>query len=470
MRILAVILCLIAPLRAGTEIITLGDSLTFAYEAEFCFEYNIPGGETYGDGFDASEVKNWVEILDQNRNEDFDLGGRMSAEIPFETPFGTFTLELYLRQERNWAIPGLKINQLQRFLTSGVGFVELLTENPEFEEFADLAEMAEIDFAVQDLEDQIRTSEGRVVLFIGGNDVRSIYDDVYEGASVEPFRENFLNDAAAILDRVRELNAGIPIVVVNVPQIGITPQIKDGYPFDPMKTRRVTTFLRELNDDLAELARSRGAAVADIFTSTLPLLTDDPLSVYGVPFTNAGSVEGRLDFVWLNGEYSANFHPNTNAQALIANEIVGAFNREFDANIPALTASEVLVDLLQRSPSEVDMNFANWAESYSLSGLTVGDDDDGDGWPAEVEFALGLNPLLADSEAVSSGVFAEFFELAYPVRLPESSFVEVVPTTSDNLEQSFQPLEPTPQREEDGLFHARLSLSQSKGFLRLETR
>jgi lysophospholipase L1-like esterase len=358
-------------------------------------------------------------------------------------------------------------------LTSGVGFVELLRENPEFEEFADLAEMAEIDFAVQDFEEQVRPSEGRLVLFIGGNDVRSIYGDVYDGGSAGTFVADFVDDAAVILDRVRELNAEIPIVLVTVPHIGITPQIKDGNPFDPVKTGRVTEVLRALNGPLAELARSRNAAVADIFSLTLPLLSDDPLSVYGVPFENAGSMTGDLDFVWLNGEYSQNFHPNTQAQALIANEIGCAFNEEYGAEIPALTASEILVERLMRTPAEVDMDFANWAGSYSLPGLTAEDDGDGDGVPAELEFALGLNPLLADGERVSAGLMqeegADFFEFEFPVRLPGSSFVEVTATGTDTLENPFQPLAEQPERAADGLFHARIPVVERQGFLRLET-
>ena len=58
---------------------------------------------------------------------------------------------------------------------------------------------------------------------------------------------DFISDAAAVLDWVLALNPNIQIVVVNVPHIGITPDIKHSYPTDPVKTERVTAVLRELN-------------------------------------------------------------------------------------------------------------------------------------------------------------------------------------------------------------------------------
>ena len=86
-------------------------------------------------------------------------------------------------------------------------------------------------------------------------------------------------------------------------------------------------MLRDLNAQLAGLASERGLGFADAFTATLPLLAPDPFPVFGVPFANSGSETGDLAFSWLDGELSYNFHPNTNVQALLANEIIHAFNR-----------------------------------------------------------------------------------------------------------------------------------------------
>lgn len=444
---------------AGTELITIGDSLTFAYEASFGFEINIPFGPTYGDGMNPNEVKNWAEILDQNRNAHFDLGEREFLQIPL----GLFTYDLYLRQKRNWAIPGLKINQLRRFMTSEAGFLELLAESPDFGPLSFLFSLTSIDFAIGDMEEQIRNSNGRLVFFIGGNDVDSIYGKAYDGEATGTFTADYLNDATLILDRILELNSDLAIVLVNVPHVGITPMVKESRPTDPIKTGRATAFIRDLNGQLAALARSRNVGYADIFSATLPMLTDNPLSVYGIPFTNSGSTSGNLDFVWLNGPYSMNFHPNTNAQALIANEIVCAFNQHYQTGIPPLTATEILVDLLGKTPAQVDMDFATWADSYSLLGITEQDDGDKDQLPAGLEFALGLNPLLKDSRKVHCAPG----EIAYPLRLPDSSHVTLTPAASPDLRQPFTPL-PLPPIDSDGLSRARIDRSNASGFLRLE--
>ena len=455
----------------GTELITLGDSLTFAYEASFGFEFTVPGFGTFGDGMNPEEVKNWAEILDQERNSDFDLGKRESIQIPIETIFGTFNYELYLRQEKNWAIPGLKISQLRRFMTSEAGFLELLAESPDFGPFSFALNFASVDFAIEDLESQIRNSDGRLVFFIGGNDVDSIYSTVYDGDDPGNFIAEFVDDAAVILDRVLELNPNLPIVLVNVPHVGITPMVKGGNPTDPIKTGRATNYLRQLTSELADLARSRDVGYADIFSATLPLLSDDPLSVYGIPFNNRGSATGDLDFAWLNGPYSTNFHPNTSGQALIANEIVCAFNDHYDTGIPPLTPTEVLGNLLGKTADQVDMDFSSWANSYSLPTLTEQGDSDQDGLPAALEFALGLNPLLKDSHKLTyskeSHNGEQHLTLSYPLRLPASSHVTLLPKSSRTLTTPFQAL-PFPTVASDGLFRTRIPLTEGKGFLRLD--
>ena len=470
MKPLALSLLLATQSFAGTELITLGDSLTFAYEASFGFELNIPVVGSFGDGMNPEEVKNWAEILDQERNSDFDLGERESIQIPFETFLGTINYELYLRQKKNWAIPGLKIAQLRRFMTSEAGFLELLAESPDFGPFSSILSSSSIDFAIEDLEEQITNSTGRLVFFIGGNDVDSIYGTVYDGDDPGTFIADYIEDATVILDRVLELNPNLPVVLVNVPHVGITPMVKGERPTDPVRTTRATNFLRGLTSELAELARSRDVGYADIFSATLPLLSDDPLSVYGVPFNNSGSPTGDLDFAWLNGPYSTNFHPNTSGQALIANEIVCAFNDHYDAGLAPLTATEVLTNLLKKSPAEVDMDFSSWAESYSLPALSEQDDSDQDGLPAVLEFSLGLDPRLPDSHKVtcttepSDGV--DSLTLAYPLRLPSSSHVTLTPQSTDSLPTPFQTL-PLPTMDSDGLFRASIPLADDQGFLRL---
>jgi hypothetical protein len=231
--------------------------------------------------------------------------------------------------------------------------------------------------------------------------------------------------------------------------------------------------LRELNSGLAALVRERDLGYADVFTPTLSMLEAGPLAIHGIPFINDGSTTGNLDYVWLNGEYSANFHPNTNAQALIANEIIDAFNTRYATGIAPLSATEILTGLHGKSATQIDMPFATWLGAYGLTGLPPADDSDGDGLPASVEFALGLNPTLRDAWKVRSSVTDPGtgleLELAYPIRLPVSVRYSLAPAYSPDLLAPFAPFPVLPQTGPDGLARARLPLSGDKGFLRLES-
>jgi lysophospholipase L1-like esterase len=454
---------------AAEQIVTLGDSLTFAYEAEFGFQIPFT---SYGDGF-GPEVRNWAEILNDPvyRNASFDLGERDMIQGDL---FLGASYNILFRHENNWAIPGLKIDGLRRFISGETTLLELLDQgsllrllllNSDFSELAD--------FPLDGLKSQIRNTAERLTFFIGGNDVREIYGTVYNGGSAGTFVENFISDSAAVLDWVLALNPNIQIVVVNVPHIGITPDIKSKYPTDAVKTGRISLVLRELNRQLAGLATARGLGYADVYTPTLGLLDPGPLCIHGITFENRGSSSGSLNRVWLNGPISANFHPNTSGQALIANEVIAAFNARYHTGIAPLTATEMLKGLLEKEPADIDMTFAAWMTGYGLTGLTGSDDADGDGVANAVEFALGLNPILHDSSKITTAIVdtngSRVLELAYPIRLPGSARYSLAPASSPDLTTPFTPFAVPPVPGTDGLARARLPLAGPRGFLRLQS-
>jgi lysophospholipase L1-like esterase len=365
----------------------------------------------------------------------------------------------------------LRIEELRSFMAGTTTFADLVAADPDLSLLLSLSDLDQnTAFRLSDLESQIQTIADRLVLFIGGNDVRGVYGDIYNSNAPGTFVADFLADAAEILDRVLSLNPDLQIVVVNVPHIGITPDIKSSYPTQPVNTGYVTAVLRELNSGLAALARERDLGYADVFTPTLSMLGTGPLAIHGIPFINGGSTTGNLDYVWLNGEYSANFHPNTNGQALIANEIIDAFNTRYATGIAPLSATEILSGLHGKSATQIDMPFAIWMTAYGLTGLPQTDDSDGDGTPASVEFALGLNPTLRDAWKVRSQVTpAAELELSYPIRLPVSARYTLAPAYSPDLVSPFTPFSILPQLETDGLARARLPISGGTGFLRLES-
>jgi hypothetical protein len=457
----------VSPVTAAEQVVTLGDSLTYAYEAEFGFRITIPFVGSFGDGF-GPQVRNWVEILNDPayRKDRFDLGARDTIRVVLS--------RILFRHEYNWALPGLKIDELRAYMAGQITIDDLVAADPELSLFLAFSDFnGATDFPLGGLEEQIRSSAERLVFFIGGNDVRAVYGTIYNGGSAGSFVDDFIDDAAAILDRVLGLNPNLQIVVVNVPHIGITPDIKSSSPTDPVKTERVTAMLRDLNGRLAGLARARGLGYADIFTPTLSLLGPAPLCIHGIPFLNDGSATGNLNYVWLNGPYSANFHPNTNAQALVANEIIEAFNARYQTGIAPLSATEILAGLHGKSSGEIDMPFATWMSGFGLGGLSAADDSDGDGIPAAVEFATGLNPTLHDSRRISSrrvDAGGAALELSYPVRLPVSPRYALAPTWSPDLATPFEAFSVPPATGADGLARTVLPVAAGRGFLRLESR
>ncbi len=466
---------MLAPARAAEQIVTLGDSLTFAYEAEFGFQVTIfnPSTlrfETYGDGFDAT-VRNWVETLNNPayRHEWFDIGARDN--------FALLGKEYLFRHEFNWAIPGATAKQIHDFVTGSKTFTEIVAEDADGPGFSIgdalvLAGISDSDFSVTDLQSQIENQAERLTYFVGGNDLRGVYGGIYNSSltpeEIEAFVAGFVADSTVVINQVQTWNPDLPIVIVAVPHIGITPEIRGKYPTDPVKTRRVTEVVRDLNQRLKALADSRGLGFADVFAPTLRLLNGaTPLTIHGIPFINDGSTTGNLNYVWLNGEFSANFHPNTNAQVVIANAIVHAFNTTYGDEIPLLTATEMLGGALKKSAAQIDMTFSTWMTGFGLTGLGEIDDSDSDGIPAGVEFGLGLDPTYADSGFVTTGLTAAGLELSYPLRLPSTTKVVVDAQTSLTLD-AFTPLSPRPPLAADGYAHALLPWSGDQGFIRLD--
>jgi len=450
-------------LSAAEQVVTLGDSLTFAYETEFCHEVDIPFGPDYGDGF-SSRVRNWAEILNKPgyRRASFDLGPRqyLNIDLPSANDF-----DFFLRNRNNWAVPGLRIRELWKFMNREATMSSQIDRSlSDLLDYTDFKESE--DFAIADLEDQIRNTAERVVIFIGGNDVRGVYPAIYNDDNPGNFVEKFVLNATRIVDRVLELNPDVQVVLVNVPHVGITPEVKSKWPTDPVKTRRVSRVMLDLNQRLENLATSRDIGYADLYTSTVSMLYRAPFCIQGIPFANDGSKTANVDHVWLNGPLSANFHPNTCLQALIANQIIDAFNVRYDTGIAPLSATEILGGLLGKTPKEIDMPFSKWMAGYGKGGLPRSDDSDGDGITASVEFATGLNPRLKDSDQIASVVRGDTRDFFYPIRLPDSKHFTLRALYAATPVSQPTPIKPNPTTEADGYAHVRLPVTDT-GTIRL---
>lgn len=459
--LLAASLLLGAPLsEAAEQVVVLGDSLSKEYE----FSFRL-------DGFsNASSVRNWIEILDTERRDFFDQGSHIDVNFLF--------LDIFFRHQYNWSVPGSKIAQISSFLRGEIEFLEFYTSNnpTTFEQvigaIASLVDDGDFDLA--DLDDQIRNTAERVVFFAGGNDADEVYREIYEADpsfDSQAWSDAFLNEAQFIIDWVLERNPTIEFVVVALPHVGITPNVKASHPPDPVKTARVTTVMRSLNLGLARLASDRGIAFANIFEPMLRLLDPAPGCLQGVPFANdvppGGSDPGDLEYLWLNGTASDGFHPNTSAQLAIANEIVRAFNGHYRHGIAPLSANEMLQDWLGKDP---DISFTDWRSCYGLAGAGRQSDDDLDGLPLALEFMVGADPLRFDPWQVRFQHGADtgnpFLEVSYALRLPGTAEGSVHAESSTDL-INWTPLPSPSTADPDGLFRARLPINSNHAFLRL---
>ena len=400
-----------APAAFADQVLILGDSLSKEYEIEFATD-NYP-----------DRVKSWTEILDDLRNDDFDYGSLLLRPDPFLIISG---------HEYNWSLPGGLMGD----------FVDLV----EARSFFDGISRSTLEDRIEDVE--------RVVLFVGGNDVDSVYQTAYEGRSIDNFRRAFIEETETVLDYVIDEAPGREIVLVSIPHVGATPDVKSDHPFDPELTGNATTAYAKVEAEMRALAEEKGVGYVDIFSLTLPLLDDSDYCFQGVSFENQSAADGRQERLWLGGPVAADFHPNTLLQAEIANAIIDGFNERYDAGIRRLTTREILENL---AGLDADVTYEQWATCFGVGG--VFEDEDGDGVPNGFEFGTGGSPLVADTGLYSELVTEAGVEIVFRKRLDTSARVEI----SSNLEDW---TEFEAEKNEDGEFRAFLPIGSGRNFLR----
>lgn len=147
---------LLAPAHSPAgQLIVLGDSLSKEYQVTFL---GIGGSPV------AAHIRNWCEILDERRHDSFDMGS-----------FSTFTDSRLTGHALNWSIPGSFASDWARNLaTPGISSAAL--------------------------DSQLRSDDARVVIWLGGNDVRTKYEDLYNGKPAD----SWIHSVAFDLDPVRK--------------------------------------------------------------------------------------------------------------------------------------------------------------------------------------------------------------------------------------------------------------------------
>jgi lysophospholipase L1-like esterase len=296
------------PAQAAQQCLVIGDSLTKEYEVEFPV--------LYPQNRDAWDSRNWIEILHEERHAWFDQGS-----------FSAYYDVRITGHKHNWAFPGATTSEIRSYLSSS-SFYHKLWQS--------------------ELKSQLKSQVERVVIFAGGNDVDDWYGKVYNGSSATSYINKIRDNLIWTVDFVRAQRSSLPIVLVAVPHLGCSPDVQKSYPTNSVKTARVTAALDSLNKQLASLAKTRGVAFSSgVYDFTKALISTQPFVIGGVTINKGADANARPQYAF-SGD---GFHPNTSAQARIAQIILDTFRARWPSPaIPQLKDAEVLSDVLKLTP------------------------------------------------------------------------------------------------------------------------
>ena len=397
MMMLRVLACLatflLANLQAAEKWVTIGDSLTKEYAIEFPL-LNPDNPFAWGE-------RNWLELLSEHRSAYVDIG-----------QLSTWLDSRLTGHEYNWAIPGTKTSEWKEIIEATI------FSNPLFVYNHDV------------LDGYLNNVADRVVIFLGGNDLKGKYSTHYNGTDRTPFVNSLVSNVTIIINHVRSQNATVPIVLVNMPDVGVTPVVQEEFT-DPIKRQLMTDLTDDVNARLRALATQKDIGFADIASLTSELTGPRHYVIGGVRFQKSRDpkdLSNDPDYLFSPD----GFHPNTPAQLLFANAIARGFNEHYPELDPVpLFSTEEMLGILGL---EANVSFTDWAAAYGVEATDGRADLDGDGASLWEEFALGMDPRDADAEKRSVGFWTgERLELRYQPRIAISSKFTITPQFAEDL-------------------------------------
>lgn len=344
---------------APLKVLAIGDSLSEEYHFEQPF--SAPDSNPAN-----PNVMNWPEILADRRATHVTMGS-------YQSSFFSYADLRNAGFKYNYGVPGF---------TSG-DWIDVCTSDIWDTFSGDLIVSLWYPTRVS-LDDHLDEVDA-VVIFLGGNDLKSDYHAIFNDPTPPVLLANVVSNVAWIHDYVRTREPGLPIVIATVPDIGATPEVSGKYD-DPAKRAVARQRIAAMNAGLSNMALARGATVARIDHLTDRIFDQVPLDINGTEFIFAPDPENPPRHLFCKD----GFHPATAAQALIADLLADALNRATGAAIPLLANREILGPVLGLDP---DQPYLDWAGA--AGGMQ--DNPDGDGLPNLAEFVLGTSPLSAGS-------------------------------------------------------------------------
>lgn len=362
---------MIAPSRGAIDLVAIGDSMTAEYT-------DLDGFQDYGDvTVPGWQSRSWYEVLALTRAGAIGVGGSSS----------NWDLVRSGGHEYNWATPGATAADV-RHRWSSTSFENLLTFYGPYN---------------YTLEDHLENDAEAAAILLGANDFNNAYGTIANGSSPSDLIAQVVADIQWVVNRVQGAKSSLPIVLVSVPDVGATPDVRAAFP-DPIKRARVTAAIETVNSNLQAIAAAEGIAYADIYALTRDIGLGQVLYFGAVDLINAGDPDNNPRYLFCRD----GFHPNTSAQTKIANIIIGALNARYGFGVPIIQNSEALA-LLDIDP---DQPYFDWLAAFGVSKKGMLADPDADGSKNLIEYALlggdparpgGHAPLMAVRTTTQGG-------------------------------------------------------------------
>ena len=406
LRLLAAATAAATLAHAGENVLVIGDSLSKEYETEF--------KGLYPDHPSAWQARNWNELLDARRNAKFDLGS-----------WGIFADFRLTGHTFNCAKPGGTAREFRNFLRQDQAAEDEVTASsggslawPFFPAWLDT------------FDDLLGDAE-KVVIFYGGNDLalgnsdplanpdyngrpkqidyESIYDGGFgEASDPDRLRDSIRKNLRSIVQYLRVPPSGQtrprfsgPIVLVNAPHVGATPKVLGDTGSSAAGHARCTAMIEKLNAELRALAEEFDLGYADIYAVTDRIRQPGDFTIGGIEFSRDPDPDCGPRALF-SGD---GFHPNTPAQALMAQAILGAFREKYPTtagNTPPLSDREIIEDIIGLP---LDTGFKEWLDDTGVPDNRRGplSDPDADGVPNILEYALaGRHPMRGSEPPLPS--------------------------------------------------------------------